>query len=389
MTADAIRCVTVDEVVDAVTEHARRQAPLRVVGRGRWLDAGRAVRADATPLDVSALGGVIQYTPGDLTCTVGAGMTLAELDALTAPHGQWCPLLPWGGDDGTVGATLATATTGPCADALGLPRDLALGLELVDGRGSRLRAGGSVVKNVAGFDLVRLNVGAWGSLGVITQASLRLRARPATDVTFALPFDQMNDVGRLELLRTGPLTLIAIELVNRAAARALDLGDTGVVLLRAAGNAAFVRALEAALRAGGAVTEVSGDVWTRLRTIEPARAVTWRQSMLPASWHQLAPAMLASNEEAGRDVFAHLSVARGVMRVMAAVRDDESDGTLAARATATLRLSMHHVPERGVPDAAGIGEMTGAFRLATTDALAQRVRSAFDPAGVLNPGVLG
>ena len=140
--------------------------------------------------------------------------------------------MPWGGDAGTVGATLATATAGPCAASLGLPRDLTLGLELVDGRGSVLRAGGSVVKNVAGFDLVRLNVGAWGSLGVITAASLRLRARPAVDRTFRLPFDDdAASRARIEALRTGVLAPLALELVNATAATALGLGAAPCALI--------------------------------------------------------------------------------------------------------------------------------------------------------------
>ena len=155
-------------------------AALRLRGGGHWMDAGHAVQAPIRS-SLEALRGIVAYTPGDLTITVGAATTLAELDSATRAHGQWCPLLPWGDDAGTVGATVATATAGPFADALGRPRDLVLGVEAVDGTGRIIVAGGRVVKNVAGFDLTRAFTGSWGTLAAITHVHLRLRARPAID----------------------------------------------------------------------------------------------------------------------------------------------------------------------------------------------------------------
>ncbi len=384
MSLVALTAATTADVAEAIRDAAASAMPLRIVAGRHWLDAGHPVRTEAAELDVSALGGVRHYAPGDLTCTVGAGMTLAELDALTAPHGQWCPLLPWGTDGGTVGATLATATAGPCAAALGLPRDLALGLELVDGRGATLRAGGSVVKNVAGFDLVRLNVGAWGSLGVITAASLRLRARPAVDVTFALPFDgSAAAVARVEALRLGPLAPLALELVNATAAVALGVGTTACALVRVGGNATFARAFEAALRASGDVTPVAPDCWTRLRALEPVRAATWRESVAPARWPVLARAIM--HTDATHAVTAHCAVMRGVLRVSAPIIEGE-DPLLAGAAWRTTPVAIRERPaaERGIA-----ADATSSFRAPSTEALEQRVRAAFDPSGVLNPGILG
>ncbi len=384
MNGVSIRATTTAAVVATVAEAAERSSALRIVGARTWLDAGRPVRADATELDVRALNSVIHYEPGDLTCTVGAGMTIAELDALTAPHGQWCPLMPWGGDAGTIGATLATASAGPCSATLGQPRDLALGLELVDGRGSVLRAGGSVVKNVAGFDLVRLNVGAWGSLGVITAASLRLRARPVVDRTYVLPFDE-SSTARIETLRTGPLAPLALELVNATAASALDLGATSCALVRVGGNAAFVRAFEAALRSSGPLAEAPSDVWLRLRTIEPAAASTWRESLPPARWPTLARAIRHPGDDDGRAVFAHASVLRGVLRLSTLLRAGDDPYVAGGQ----WRTTPSVIRERPAADPAMSAEATHSYRVPTTDALERRVREAFDPASVLNPGILG
>src|SRR4029453_16598216 len=95
-------------------------------------------------------------------------------------------LAPWGGDAGSLGATAATATAGPMSGALGTPRDIVIGLEAVTGTGDVVRGGGKVVKNVAGFDLTRLMVGAWGTLGIVTEVSVRLRALPEREATVAV-----------------------------------------------------------------------------------------------------------------------------------------------------------------------------------------------------------
>lgn len=259
------------ELAALLADAHEHTTPLRVAARGTWPEATQRVQAGAATLDMSAVAGIVEYVPGDLTLTARAGTTIAEIDAATAPHGQWCPLQPWGGDSGTLGATVATATAGPCAAALGTPRDLALGLEFVDGAGRVARGGGRVVKNVAGFDLTRLLVGSWGTLGVITEVSVRLRARPAVDETWclALDADDAAQSARLESFRRGPYAPLASEALYGAAARAAGLAHDGV-LVRLGGNAAFVAASRAALRAVGDVAPHESAIWHRLRTVHAA-----------------------------------------------------------------------------------------------------------------------
>ena len=133
--------------------------------------------------------------PGDLTLTARAGTTLAEIERATAAERQLLALDPYGTARGTIGATIATASAGPLAHAFGTPRDLVLGLEFVTGDGAVIRAGGRVVKNVAGFDLTRLLTGAWGTLGVITEVSVRLRALPEMEESVALAVRDDGDRG--------------------------------------------------------------------------------------------------------------------------------------------------------------------------------------------------
>lgn len=164
------------EIAAAVRDAAASGIPLRIVGAGSWLDAGHPVHARER-LCVGDDTGIVAYAPGDLTVTVRCGTRLGELaDALRSEQ-QWLPLDPAGGPDGTVGATVATCSYGPAAALFGTPRDQVLGLTVVTGRGDVIRPGGRVVKNVAGFDLTRLMIGAWGTLGVITEVTLRVRSR--------------------------------------------------------------------------------------------------------------------------------------------------------------------------------------------------------------------
>jgi glycolate oxidase FAD binding subunit len=234
-----------------------RHAKVRITGRGTWPGRSSAVAPDAAPLDVSALSGILEYVPGDLTLTARAATTIAEIDAATGAHGQWCPLLPWGGDHGTLGATFATATYGPCSATLGAPRDHAIGIEFVDGTGAMVRAGGRVVKNVAGFDLTRLLVGSWGTLGVITEVSVRLRARPTVDETWSVAIAGNEARTRLEALRRGPFAPLAIEEFD------------GRTLVRLGGNAAFVAASRAVVKVLGAAEPVDASTWTALRERDP------------------------------------------------------------------------------------------------------------------------
>jgi glycolate oxidase FAD binding subunit len=258
--ATAHRPASLTELSELFASSMARVQSLRLVGRGTWLDGGVPVAIDAEPVHLEAFDGVVEYEPGDLTITVGAATTIAELDAVTAAHQQWCPLAPWGGDNGSVGATIATATSGPYSHTLGLPRDLVLGVECVDGTGKVLRPGGKVVKNVAGFDLVRLITGSWGSLAAITRVSLRLRARPAADETWVLHVEPGRAVATQRALRQCSTPPMACEPM----ADAMSSGDAQL-LVRIAGNAAYVDAARAELRRSGDARAADGEQWTMIR----------------------------------------------------------------------------------------------------------------------------
>jgi len=278
---------TLTELTQLITESAASGRPLRLVGHGTWLEGGAPAAPAAERVHLDVFDSIVEYEPGDLTITVGAATTIAELDAVTAAHRQWCPLAPWGGDAGTVGATIATATTGPYAHAMGAPRDLVLGLECVDGNGKVLRPGGKVVKNVAGFDLTRLMTGAWGSLGAITQVSLRLRALPAVDETWsvAIAGAASTATDAVTALRRSHVPPIACEALEPRIATWLGLSDQAHVLVRIAGNAAYVAAARAAVAALGAAKQHELGAWTIVR--EAPRAARTPHAMLAPALREL------------------------------------------------------------------------------------------------------
>jgi glycolate oxidase FAD binding subunit len=367
-------------VVDAVREAVATHTPLRIVGAGTWLDAGRPVAAAAT-LSMTTLSGIVEYTPGDLTLTAQAGTPLTEIDRATRAEGQWLALDPFGDAGGTIGATAATASAGPLAHAFGLPRDNVLGLEFVTGAGAVVRGGGRVVKNVAGFDLTRLLVGSWGTLGAITEVTVRLRTLPEVDETVVLPFPAAPESGAalLAALRRAPLAPLALELASPALAARLGVGEGSALLVRLGGNEELVGAQRASLAALGDPIAAPANVWARLRGCEPPGAAVVRLSHLPARVADTWAHALRLVRPFGA-AMVHASVGRGVARCVvppapdaelaAALSDSTFDGTrIFERLPADLWPALAPTP---------VG-----------DHLSRGVRRAYDPHHVLNPGILG
>jgi len=152
----------------------------RLEGNGSWLPPDAP--ADLA-LSTRGLSRLVSVSAADLVATVQAGMPLDALRAELEKHQLWLGLDPPGRPDRTIGSVVATGTSGPLRHGFGPVRDHVLGSTVATGDGRLVEAGGRVVKNVAGYDLTKLHVGGFGGFGVITELNLRLRARPAVDVT--------------------------------------------------------------------------------------------------------------------------------------------------------------------------------------------------------------
>ena len=381
-------------VRDAVREAASSSTPLRIAGAGHWLDAGRPVAEPARMLSLAGDTGITDYVAGDLTLTARAGTSLSAIATVTAAEGQRLALDPFGPETGTIGAAIATASHGPLAQLFGGPRDNLLGLEFVTGAGTIARGGGRVVKNVAGFDLARLLTGSWGTLGVITEVTLRLRSRPERDETIviAMPDDPAAFAERVERTRVLPAAPWAMELVNDALARHLSLGGGSRLLVRLGGNAAVVAAQRKTFSAVGEMADVPADTWDRLRVSEPAGAAVFRLSDLPSrlalTWRDAIRCVAPFPGS-----FLHATVGRGVVRCVipgAAVASAEGSSPAALESHPLVRaLGVKPATPGRIFERLPAPLWRVLAPSAANDRLSRGVRAAFDPHRILNAGILG
>jgi glycolate oxidase FAD binding subunit len=383
MTATAAAApTTAADVRDLVRECAAERAGLRIVGRGHWLDAGRPVRATRS-LALDGLTGIIEYTPGDLTLTARAGTTLGEIARVTGAERQWLALDPFGASSGSLGATVATASAGPLAHTFGTPRDAVLGVEAVTGTGALVRAGGRVVKNVAGFDLTRLFTGAWGTLAVLTEVTVRLRALPDCVESYAVAAPETAEAlaALLHSTREASVAPISLELVNGALARRLGLEPRAWLLVRLAGNAQSVRAQSDLVRGLGDAVPIPASTWSALREVEPDSASVVRLSRASSSF---AACWVATREALGgaADALLHGSPGRGIVRC---VLPAGSAGSRDERLERLMRVDAVRIAERLPAEWWGREVVASAVG----DRLSRGVKQSFDPSNILNPGLLG
>ncbi|MEO5589997.1 MAG: FAD-binding oxidoreductase [Gemmatimonadaceae bacterium] len=362
--------------------------PLRIAGASTWMDAGRPVATTRTA-SLEADARVVDYVPGDFTITVRAGTPLRKIAEVTAREGQWLPLDPYGTCDGTAGATVATGSFGPLAHSFGRARDLVLGVEFVSGEAAIVRGGGRVVKNVAGFDLVRLITGSWGSIGVVTEVTFRLYARPARLITVAvgIPDDEGEAARGLAMLMSVPGIPFAMELVDAATSEHIGVAPRQQLLVMLGGNDAGVAAQYAAMKHMGASSELNPDVWERLRRLEDVVA---QQS------GSTSPIVVRLSSLPGQVAALWSRVRRVVSGVPGGcVHATPSLGIVRCIIPGTTPMPTVEQIASAVPGATAIFERLPAAeweRLSPSvvaDRISQRIKRAFDPSNVLNPGIMG
>ncbi|HYE41587.1 MAG TPA: glycolate oxidase subunit GlcE [Ramlibacter sp.] len=232
-----------DSAVASLVQHIRaagaQRMPLRIRGGGTKDFYGE--RLEGELLDTSGLRGIVSYEPSELVVTVRAGTPLAALEQVLAASGQSLPFEPpHFGSGATVGGMVSAGLSGPARGSVGSVRDYVLGLQMIDGRGEELVFGGQVMKNVAGYDVSRLLAGAMGTLGLITEVSLKVLPVAPAEATLRFRVNQQEALRRLNAWGGQPLPLNA--------SRWLEEGGAGTLYLRLRGA---VAAVEAACRALG------------------------------------------------------------------------------------------------------------------------------------------
>ncbi|MCR4300652.1 MAG: glycolate oxidase subunit GlcE [Sulfuricaulis sp.] len=260
------------QLSETVRHAAQAHTRLAICGGGTKRFYAGDIEGDS--LDVTGHCGIVSYEPTELIVTARAGTTLRELEAALADKGQMLAFEPpWFGEAATLGGTIACGFSGPRRPYAGAARDFVLGTRIINGKGEILHFGGEVMKNVAGYDVSRLMVGALGSLGVLLEVSLKVLPKPAREVTlcFEMPADKgisiMNDLG------AQPLPLSAT----------CHAGET--LYIRLSGTELGIHAARAKL--GGKPMDKSEDFWRDIRehrrTFFNDDAPLWRLSVPPAT----------------------------------------------------------------------------------------------------------
>ncbi|MBN8771783.1 MAG: glycolate oxidase subunit GlcE, partial [Thiobacillus sp.] len=178
-----------DTFIDRIRAAHAEGSPLILQGGGSKTFYGNADEGEV--LSTRALTGIVDYQPKELVLTARAGTPLAEIEAALAERNQMLAFEPphFGGA-ATLGSSIATGLSGPRRPYAGAARDFVLGVRMIDGTGQPLRFGGQVIKNVAGYDVSRLMAGALGTLGLITEMSLKVLPKPAAETTLQFELDE-------------------------------------------------------------------------------------------------------------------------------------------------------------------------------------------------------
>jgi glycolate oxidase FAD binding subunit len=344
---------------EAVCEAAAKRAPVRIRAGGTKDFYGNITTGAI--LDPRSYAGVIAYEPSELVVTACAGTPLTELENLLAEHGQMLAFEPphFGGD-ATVGGCIAAGLAGPRRTAYGPcyggVRDFVLGARVLDGRGEILTFGGTVMKNVAGYDVARLLVGSLGILGVILQASVKVLPQPAAQLTLSFELDEQESLDRLNAWAGQPLPLSA------------SAWHDGVLSVRLSGNSAAVA--DARGRLGGELMEASsGDAfWMQIREqTHPFFAGAqplWRVSV-PSTLPPLALNAQQMIEWGG--ALRWLRTSQPADEVRAAAQQGGGHATLFRGEAACDAFTPLPAPLMAVH---------------------KRLKAHFDPAGIFNPGRL-
>jgi len=219
-----------------------------------------------------------------LTLTARAGTPLDEIARVAAAERQWLALD--GAPTGTIGATVATASAGPLASAFGTARDHVLGCAVVTGRGVVVRAGGRVVKNVAGYDLSKLFTGSFGTLGVIAELNFKLRPRPECERTVIVDGPTTELPAKARSIISAGLFPVAAEILSPAFAAIIGIATTmPVMLVRFAGNEASVKyqvERTLALSDGGEVIIEDAQLWKQIAAAPMQYSSGWYAGVLPS-----------------------------------------------------------------------------------------------------------
>lgn len=351
------------DLTESLTEQVKTAAAagrsLSIRGNGTKALLGRDTRLDveAEPLQMARHAGIVNYQPEELVITARAGTTLDTIESALAERDQQLPFEPPRfGPGATLGGTIACGLSGPARPYAGAARDLLLGARVLTGRGQVLRFGGEVMKNVAGYDVSRLMAGAYGTLGVLLDLSLKVLPIPAVTRT------RVQDCGES----------VAIDLMNRWAARPMPITatcwDGGRLWVRLAGAEQGVVAAAAAVGGESVEAEAADAFWAH-RIREQGHGFFAGEGPL---WRLSVPSATPPLGLSGKQLIEWGGAQRWL----------RTDATAERIRGVAAAVGGHATLFRG-------GDRTSEVFHPLPDALMRlhrNLKAAFDPAGILNPG---
>jgi glycolate oxidase FAD binding subunit len=370
-------------VAAVLAKAAADRRPVVPVGAAGNHTAGD--RSDALVLSLARIASPIDHCAGDLTATLPAGACLLEVNDTLRQGGQWLPLDPALSDRATIGGIVAANASGPRRHRYGAPRDLIIGIEMVLADGRIVKAGGRVVKNVAGYDLARLMCGSLGSLAIVTAATFKLSPVPRVSLTVVADFADAGALGALvRALSAAPVTPSAVELDSPPHRLLVRFETTPIAAEQQAGAVG-----EMAVARGGVVAVLADEdenaawrayearMWGPEGTMIKMSAVPTRAQELFESLEETATRYGVPHRVGGRAALGVLDVrlegeARRQVELIKALRSE------------AVRRGGSVVVQRAERDVLSNvdrwGDLGNALRVH------QAVKQRFDPLGILNPG---
>jgi glycolate oxidase FAD binding subunit len=215
---------SIEEVAAVMALASEVGTPVTPWGGGTAASVGMPAVRTGLVIGLRRLTRLLDHEPGDLTATVEAGMTVRAFQTALGSRGQWLSLDPADAESATIGGVLATNACGPRRHLYGTARDVLIGVTVVTAEGSIVKGGGKVVKNVAGYDLPKLFIGSYGTLGVIVEATVKLRPLPEQEELVSVRFDRLKDAGSaVKAVAASDLIPNAVELLDGAGASGAGL----------------------------------------------------------------------------------------------------------------------------------------------------------------------
>ena len=399
--SSAFKPETVQQLQDAVTWAVSNEAPVEVIGSGTKTAIGRTMQTEAT-ISTAGMTGITFYEPDELVLSARAGTPIAEIEAALHENNQALAFEPpdlsrlLGTDGkGTIGGVLSGNLAGPRRIKAGAARDHFLGFDAVTGRAEAIKSGARVVKNVTGYDLPKIFAGAWGTLGIMSDVIIKVLPAPETQATLALA--GLDAVAATKAMTTAMNSSCevsgAAHLPQDIAALSGVAGVAGtgaaMTLLRLEGIAPSVdfraQRLTELLSGFGEVVRLdnapSVALWTEIRDVHylghGEDRIVWRISVPPTEGAGVLAAIAALG-----DVHGYLDWSGGLIWLDMPVSDHgHAQLVRGAFASTTGHATLIRAPQ-ALRAAIPVFEP----QLPALAALSARVKEAFDPMGILNPG---